>query len=56
MSLWMSAGAQAPGWALAGGLWVIFSNLVALQVGAFIVVRIARRPDHPTGLLQGLVV
>lgn len=30
MSTWMSASAQAPGWTLAGGLWVISSNLVAL--------------------------
>ena len=56
MSPWMSASAQAPGWTLAGGLWVIFSNLVALQVGAYVAVRAARWPDHHTGALQGMVV
>ena len=53
---WQGASEQAPGWTLAGGLWVIFSNLVALQVGAYVAVRAARWPDHHGGLLQGLVV
>ncbi len=56
MSPWQSASAQAPGWTVAGGLWIIFSNLVALQVGAFVAVRAARWPDHHTGMLQGLIV
>lgn len=53
---WQGASEQAPGWTVAGGLWVVFSNLVALQVGAFVAVRAARWPDHHSGLLQGLVV
>lgn len=53
---WQSASEQAPGWSIAGGLWVIFSNLVALQVGAYVAVRAARWPDHHGGLLQGMVV
>lgn len=50
------ASEQAPAWTIGGGLWVIFSNLVALQVGAFVAVRAARWPDHHSGMLQGLVV
>lgn len=53
---WQGASEQAPGWSIAGGLWVIFSNLVALQVGAYVAVRAARWPDHHGGLLQGMVV
>lgn len=53
---WQGASEQAPAWTIGGGLWVIFSNLVALQVGAFIAVRAARWPDHHSGMLQGLVV
>jgi hypothetical protein len=53
---WQGASEQAPGWSIAGGLWVIFSNLVALQVGAYIAARAARWPDHHGGVLQGLVV
>lgn len=56
MSPWAGASEQAPAWTLTGGLWVIFSNLVALQVGAFVAVRAARWPDHHKGMLQGLVV
>ena len=29
---WEGASEQAPGWSIGGGLWVLFSNLVALQV------------------------
>ncbi len=53
---WQGASEQAPAWTIGGGLWMIFSNLVALQVGAFIAVRAARWPDHHSGMLQGLVV
>lgn len=53
---WDGASEQAPGWTIGGGLWVLFSNLVALQVGAFIAVRAARWPDHHSGMLQGIVV
>lgn len=53
---WQGASEQAPGWSIAGGLWVIFSNLVALQIGAYVAVRAARWPDHHGGLLQGMVV
>jgi hypothetical protein len=47
---------QAPEWTVGGGLWVAFSNLVAMQVGAYVAVRAARWPDHHSGMLQGLVV
>ncbi|MDZ4761729.1 MAG: hypothetical protein SGJ21_11715 [Alphaproteobacteria bacterium] len=47
---------QAPEWSIAGGLWVVFSNLVAIQVGAFVAARAARHPDHHHGVLQGLAV
>ena len=53
---WQGASEQAPVWTIGGGLWVLFSNLVALQVGAFVAVRSARWPDHHSGMLQGLVV
>ena len=56
MNPWQGASEQAPTWSIGGGLWVIFSNLVALQVGAFVAVRAARWPDHHSGMLQGLVV
>lgn len=56
MNPWAGASEQAPGWTIGGGLWVIFSNLVALQVGAFFAARAARWPDHHGGVLQGLVV
>lgn len=56
MNPWQGVSEQAPTWSIGGGLWVIFSNLVALQVGAFIAVRAARWPDHHSGMLQGLVV
>lgn len=53
---WQGASEQVPVWTIGGGLWVLFSNLVALQVGAFVAARSARWPDHHSGMLQGLVV
>ena len=53
---WQGASEQAPAWTIGGGLWVIFSNLVAIQVGAFVAVRAARWPDHHDGMLQGMLV
>ena len=50
------ASEQAPGWTVAGGLWVAFANLVAIQLGAFVAARAARWPDHHNGMLQGAVV
>lgn len=56
MNPWAGASEQAPAWTVGGGLWLVFSNLVALQVGAYVAARAARWPDHHSGLLQGLVV
>jgi hypothetical protein len=56
MNPWQGASEQAPVWTIGGGLWVIFSNLVALQVGAFIAVRSERWPDHHSGMMQGMLV
>lgn len=56
MNPWQGVSEQAPAWTIGGGLWLIFSNLVALQVGAFVAVRAARWPDHHSGMLQGLIV
>jgi hypothetical protein len=53
---WQPASEQAPGWTIGGGLWVVFSNLVAIQVGAFVAARAARWSDHHSGMLQGLMV
>ena len=53
---WMGTSEQAPAWTIAGGLYVAFANLVALQIGAYIAARAARWPDHHDGMLQGLVV
>jgi hypothetical protein len=39
-----------------GGLYVIFAQLAALQVGAYIAARSARYPDHFGGLLTGFMV
>lgn len=47
---------QAPAWTIGGGLYVIFANLVAIQIGAFVAVRAARWPDHHNGMIQGLMV
>lgn len=41
---------------VAGGLYMAFSQLVALQIGAYIAARGARFPDHHGGLLHGLAV
>ncbi len=56
MNPWEGASEQAPAWTIGGGLWIIFSNLVALQIGAFVAVRAARWPDHHSGMLQGMLV
>ena len=53
---WQGASEQAQAWTIAGGLYLAFSNLVALQLGAFVAARAARWPDHHDGMLQGLVV
>jgi hypothetical protein len=53
---WDGASEQAQAWTIAGGLYLAFSNLVALQLGAFVAARAARWPDHHDGILQGLVV
>jgi hypothetical protein len=53
---WQGTSEQAPAWTIGGGLYVMFANLVALQIGAFVAVRAARWPDHHSGMLQGLVV
>jgi hypothetical protein len=53
---WQPASEQAPGWTIAGGLWVAFSNLVAIECGAFLAARAAKWPDHHHGALQGLCV
>ena len=39
-----------------GGLWIVFANLVALQVGGFIAARSSRFADHTNGMFQGLAV
>lgn len=39
-----------------GGLYVIFAQLVALQLGAYVAARAARYPDHFGGALTGVVV
>jgi len=39
-----------------GGLYVIFAQLVAFQVGAYIAARGSRYPDHFGGLLTGFMV
>jgi hypothetical protein len=41
---------------IGGGLWVAFSNALAIQVGAFIAARAAKHPDHHKGMFQGLAV
>ena len=48
--------AGAAGLTLGGGLWVVFANAFALQVGAFVAARSARFPDHHKGALIGLTV
>ncbi|HYD86651.1 MAG TPA: hypothetical protein VEA80_04190 [Vitreimonas sp.] len=41
---------------IGGGLYVIFAQLVAFQIGAYIAARGARFPDHFGGLLTGFMV
>src|SRR5690349_21088767 len=41
---------------IGGGLYVIFAQFVAFQVGGFIAARSARYPDHFGGLLNGFMV
>lgn len=53
---WTMDSGDAKALTIGGGLWVAFSNAVALQVGAFIAARAAKYPDHHRGLFQGLAV
>jgi hypothetical protein len=41
---------------IGGGLYVMFAQLVAFQVGAYIAARGSRYPDHFGGLLTGFLV
>lgn len=41
---------------IGGGLYVMFAQLVAFQLGAYIAARGARYPDHFGGLLTGFLV
>jgi hypothetical protein len=41
---------------IGGGLYVIFAQLVALQIGAYVATRAARYPDHFGGALTGFMV
>lgn len=41
---------------IGGGLYVIFAQLVAFQIGAYIAARSLRYPDHFGGLLTGFMV
>jgi hypothetical protein len=41
---------------IGGGLYVIFAQLVAFQIGAYIASRGSRYPDHFGGLLTGFLV
>jgi hypothetical protein len=49
-------GDEVTAFTVGGGLWVAFSNAVALQVGAYIAARAAKYPDHNKGMFQGLAV
>jgi hypothetical protein len=53
---WTMDSGDAKALTIGGGLWVAFSNALALQVGAFIAARAAKYPDHHRGLFQGLAV
>jgi hypothetical protein len=53
---WTMDSGDAKALTVGGGLWVAFSNAVALQVGAYIAARAAKYPDHHRGLFQGLAV
>ncbi|MEM5419430.1 hypothetical protein V2W23_14480, partial [Staphylococcus gallinarum] len=46
----------AAGLTLGGGLWVVFANAFALQLGAYVAARAAKFPDHHKGALIGLTV
>jgi len=48
--------AQDEAISIGGGLYVIFAQLVALQVAAYIAARGAQYPDHFGGLLTGFMV
>jgi len=41
---------------IGGGLYVMFAQLVALQIGAYIAARASQYPDHFGGLLTGFMV
>lgn len=41
---------------IGGGLYAIFAQLVAFQIGAYIAARSARHPDHFGGALTGFLV
>lgn len=41
---------------IGGGLYVIFAQLVAFQIGAYVATRGAQYPDHFGGLLTGFLV
>ena len=49
-------GAQDKALTIGGGVWVVFSAVVSMQVGGFIAARTARWPDHAMGAFQGLCV
>lgn len=48
--------AQEDAITIGGGLYVIFAQLAALQIGAYVASRAARYPDHFGGLLTGVTV
>ncbi|MEZ5959872.1 MAG: hypothetical protein R3C30_05525 [Hyphomonadaceae bacterium] len=48
--------AQDEAISIGGGLYVMFAQLVAFQVGAYIAARGSRYPDHFGGLLTGFLV
>lgn len=48
--------AQGETISIGGGLYVMFAQLVAFQVGAYIAARGSRYPDHFGGLLTGFMV
>lgn len=48
--------AQDEAISIGGGLYVIFAQLVAFQIGAFVAARGARYPDHFGGALTGFMV
>lgn len=48
--------AQDTAISVGSGLYIVFAQLVALQLGAYVAVRAARYPDHFGGVLTGLTV